>query len=248
MVRALHAAGIEVLLDVVYNHTAEGDETGPTLSFRGIDNAPYYRLEEDEPPPLPRLHRLRQHPRRPQPARPAAAHGLAAVLGHRDARRRLPLRPGLRAGPVDARRRQAVGLLRRHPAGPGGQPGEADRRALGRRRGRLPGGRVPAAVDRVERQVPRHRPGRLARPRARRARARLPAVRLQRPLPGRRPPAVRLDQLRHRPRRLHAARPGRPTSTSATTPTARTTATATTTTGPGTAASRARPTTRPSTP
>ncbi len=47
MVRALHAAGIEVLLDVVYNHTAEGDETGPTLSFRGIDNAHYYRLEDD---------------------------------------------------------------------------------------------------------------------------------------------------------------------------------------------------------
>ena len=48
MVRALHAAGIEVLLDVVYNHTAEGDETGPTLSFRGIDNARYYRLEEGD--------------------------------------------------------------------------------------------------------------------------------------------------------------------------------------------------------
>ncbi len=47
MVRALHAAGMEVLLDVVYNHTAEGDATGPTLSFRGIDNAHYYRLEAD---------------------------------------------------------------------------------------------------------------------------------------------------------------------------------------------------------
>ena len=44
MVRALHEAGIEVLLDVVYNHTAEGDETGPTLSMRGIDNESYYRL------------------------------------------------------------------------------------------------------------------------------------------------------------------------------------------------------------
>jgi glycogen operon protein len=44
MVRALHDAGIEVLLDVVYNHTAEGDETGPTLSMRGIDNESYYRL------------------------------------------------------------------------------------------------------------------------------------------------------------------------------------------------------------
>jgi glycogen operon protein len=48
MVRALHAAGIEVLLDVVYNHTGEGDHTGPTLSFRGIDNAEYYRLRDDD--------------------------------------------------------------------------------------------------------------------------------------------------------------------------------------------------------
>ncbi len=46
MVRALHGAGIEVILDVVYNHTAEGDENGPTLAFRGIDNPTYYRLQE----------------------------------------------------------------------------------------------------------------------------------------------------------------------------------------------------------
>jgi len=44
MVAALHTAGIEVILDVVYNHTAEGDEHGPTVSFRGLDNASYYRL------------------------------------------------------------------------------------------------------------------------------------------------------------------------------------------------------------
>ncbi|GIH26855.1 glycogen operon protein GlgX homolog [Acrocarpospora phusangensis] len=44
MVRALHEAGIEVILDVVYNHTAEGDHMGPTMGFRGIDNAAYYRL------------------------------------------------------------------------------------------------------------------------------------------------------------------------------------------------------------
>ena len=44
MVRGLHAAGIEVILDVVYNHTAEGNQLGPTLSLRGIDNAAYYRL------------------------------------------------------------------------------------------------------------------------------------------------------------------------------------------------------------
>jgi isoamylase len=47
MVKALHAEGIEVILDVVYNHTAEGNHLGPTLSFRGIDNAAYYRLVED---------------------------------------------------------------------------------------------------------------------------------------------------------------------------------------------------------
>ncbi|MCC2032360.1 glycogen debranching protein GlgX [Microbacterium allomyrinae] len=48
MVRAMHAAGIEVILDVVYNHTAEGNHLGPTLSMRGIDNAAYYKLEEDD--------------------------------------------------------------------------------------------------------------------------------------------------------------------------------------------------------
>ncbi|MEO6955420.1 MAG: glycogen debranching protein GlgX [Antricoccus sp.] len=48
MVRALHAEGIEVILDVVYNHTAEGNHLGPTLSFRGIDNAAYYRLSEED--------------------------------------------------------------------------------------------------------------------------------------------------------------------------------------------------------
>ena len=49
MVRTLHEAGIEVILDVVYNHTAEGNHLGPTLSFKGIDNRAYYRLVEDDP-------------------------------------------------------------------------------------------------------------------------------------------------------------------------------------------------------
>lgn len=47
MVRSMHVAGIEVILDVVYNHTAEGNQNGPTLSWRGIDNAAYYRLAQD---------------------------------------------------------------------------------------------------------------------------------------------------------------------------------------------------------
>jgi glycogen operon protein len=49
MVKALHRAGIEVILDVVYNHTAEGNHLGPTLSFKGVDNAAYYRLVPDDP-------------------------------------------------------------------------------------------------------------------------------------------------------------------------------------------------------
>ena len=49
MVKALHGAGIEVILDVVYNHTAEGNHLGPMLSFKGVDNAAYYRLVPDDP-------------------------------------------------------------------------------------------------------------------------------------------------------------------------------------------------------
>ena len=48
MVKALHQAGLEVILDVVYNHTAEGNHLGPVLSFKGFDNAAYYRLEKDD--------------------------------------------------------------------------------------------------------------------------------------------------------------------------------------------------------
>ena len=49
MVRALHAANIEVILDVVYNHTCEGNQMGPTLSWRGVDNAAYYRVSPEDP-------------------------------------------------------------------------------------------------------------------------------------------------------------------------------------------------------
>lgn len=49
MVKRLHAEGIEVILDVVYNHTAEGNQCGPTLCYRGIDNASYYRLSQEHP-------------------------------------------------------------------------------------------------------------------------------------------------------------------------------------------------------
>jgi glycogen operon protein len=49
MIRSLHAAGLEVILDVVYNHTGEGNHLGPTLSFKGFDNPAYYHLMPDDP-------------------------------------------------------------------------------------------------------------------------------------------------------------------------------------------------------
>ena len=93
MVKRFHDAGIEVILDVVYNHTAEGNHLGPTLSFRGIDNATYYRLMPDNP----RLYvddtgcgntLNMSHPRVLQLVIDSLRYWV-----ERDARRRLPLRP-----------------------------------------------------------------------------------------------------------------------------------------------------------
>ena len=164
MVRALHEAGIEVILDVVYNHTAEGNHLGPdAVASAASTTRPTTGWSTTtaattwtSPAPATSL-----NVRHPHVA--AADHGLAALLGHRDARRRLPLRPGRHPGPRVPRRRPARRVLRPGPAGPGGQPGQADRRAVGRRRRRLPGRQLPAAVDRVERQVPRHGARLLAR-------------------------------------------------------------------------------------
>ena len=147
MVRALHEAGIEVILDVVYNHTAEGNHLGPTLSFRGIDNAAYYRLVDDDRRYYMDYTGTGNSLQRAAPARAAADHGLAALLGDRDARRRVPVRPGRRAGPEfhDVDRLSAFfDLVQQDPVV---TPGQADRRTVGRRRRRLPGRQLPAAVD-----------------------------------------------------------------------------------------------------
>ena len=68
MVKRLHAAGLEVFLDVVYNHTAEGNHLGPTLSFRGLDNSDLLQPDAGQPALLPRLHRHGQLAQR-RPAR-----------------------------------------------------------------------------------------------------------------------------------------------------------------------------------
>ena len=108
MVKALHAAGIEVILDVVYNHTAEGNHLGPMLAFRGIDNASYYRLVPEDPRYYIDFTGTGNSLNATQSGGPAADHGLAALLGDRVPRRRLPLRPRQRAGARVLRRRPAA--------------------------------------------------------------------------------------------------------------------------------------------
>ena len=169
MVRTLHAAGIEVILDVVYNHTCEGNQMGPTLSLarhRQRQLLPPHRRGQTL---LHGFHRLRQHAEHDPPARAAAHHGQPALLGDGNARRRVPLRPGQHARARAARGGPARRVLRHHPPGPDPLAGQADRRAVGRRARRVPGRQFPGAVDRVERQVPRQRPQILERRRRHRS-------------------------------------------------------------------------------
>ena len=183
MVKALHRAGIEVILDVVYNHTAEGNHLGPMLSFKGVDNLSYYRLSADDPRYYIDFTGTGNSLNPVAPERAAADHGLAALLGDRVPRRRLPLRPRLGAGARVLRRRPAVGVLRRDPPGPGALAGEADRRAVGRRPRRLPGRQLPGPVVGVERRLPRHDARLLAR--------RAPARRVRRAVLGLRATSTR---------------------------------------------------------
>ena len=142
MVHRLHEAGIEVILDVVYNHTAEGNHLGPTLSFRGIDNAELLS-------PGRRSALLLRHDGRRQhaPFRPSAGHAdghrLTALLGRDLPCRRLPLRSRDRARPRAAKLRSGLVLLQCPPPGPGAVPGEDDRRAVGPWRERLSARQLP---------------------------------------------------------------------------------------------------------
>ena len=104
MVRALHAAGIEVILDVVYNHTAEGNQLGPTLSMRGIDNAAYYRLSPEDPRYYMDFTGCGNTLNMPHPRVLQLIMDSLRYWVHGDARRRLPLRPGQHPGPRAASR------------------------------------------------------------------------------------------------------------------------------------------------
>ena len=248
MVKALHAADIEVILDVVYNHTAEGDQRGPVYSFKGIDNSTYYMMSGN-------------------PAKPYADFsGTGNTLRCSEpAVRRLLLdsaRFWVEEMHVDGFRFDLASVLTRNddgslnwenpdrpcPAGPAGRP--RHRGALGRRGG------VPARAL-VPRQglfpVERPLPGRRAPLRARRPRPgagpHAAALRQRRPVPGRpdaRVPSLPERQLRHLPRRLHPVRPRlvRPEAQRGQRPqqhaTARTRTTAGTAAGKGTKESRRR--------
>ena len=153
MVRTLHRAGLEVILDVVYNHTGEGNHLGPTLSLRGIDNSVYYRLQPDNPRYYldftgtgNSLNIL--HPRTMALVMDSLRYWVTDM--HVDGFR-FDLAPVLVRG-FEAGQPQRV--LRDHPAGPGAVHGQADRRAMGRRSRRLPAGPVPSWLVRVERRLP----------------------------------------------------------------------------------------------
>ena len=92
MVCGLHAAGLEVILDVVYNHTAEGDAARPDVVLPGARQRRLLPARRTTAASYVDDTGMRQHARLPQPADAAADHGLAALLGAGDARRRLPFR------------------------------------------------------------------------------------------------------------------------------------------------------------
>ena len=211
MVKALHRAGIEVILDVVYNHTGEGNHLGPDAVASAASTTPrYYRLAPDDRAPLRRLHRLRQqlnmlHPRTCSSSIIDSLRYWVLEM-HVDGFR-FDLAPRARARAArgrPARRRSSTSCSRTRCSAQVkliAEPWD-----LGR--GRLPGRELPAGLGRVERPVPRQRARASgaatpaswpSSPRASRARATSTQA------SGRR--AVRERQLRHLPRRLHAARP-----------------------------------------
>ena len=244
MVKALHRAGIEVILDVVFNHTAEGDHDGPTLCFRGIDNPTYYILEDGGARYAdytgcgntlnanhPVVRRMIVDSLRywvTEMHVDGFRFDLASILSRDQTGQPLPnppvlwdieSDPALAGTKLIAEAWDAAGLYQ-----VGSFVGDAWKEWNGRFRDDVRDffRGEPGSVRQVRR--PDARQPRGLRPQGARGRAE--------------------HQLRHLPRRLHAQRPRLLQPASTTRPTARTTATARTTTGAGTAASRGRPTTR----
>ena len=208
MVDALHAAGLEVLLDVVFNHTAEGDHTGPTLCHRGLDNEAYYRLDPDDP---------RRYVDTTGCGNSLDAGDPLALQMVMDSLRywliemrvdgfRFDLAPTLarQYGSFD-RVSAFLDLVSQDPvvsrAKLIAEPwdvGQVDSYGVGR---------FPLVAG-VERQVPGHDARLLAQPRRSPRRVRHPPHRVLRPVRWRRAAAHLVGQHDHRARRLHTCRPG----------------------------------------
>ena len=228
-VAALHDAGIEVILDVVYNHTCEGNQMGPTLCYRGIDNASYYWLLPDQPRYYDDFTGTGNslnlaHPRVLQMVMDSLRYWVETfhVDGFRfDLASTLGREPAFnRSAPFFAAVQQDPVLQRR----------QIDRRAVGRRPWRLSGRRLPHRLVGMERRLPPHGAALLARRRQPDRRSGACDDRLGRAIPARRPrPALRASTTS--PCMTASRSPiSSATSTSTTRPTARTTATARTTT------------------
>ena len=245
MVKALHRAGIEVILDVVYNHTAEGNHLGPMLSFKGVDNSSYYRLVPDDDRHYmdytgtgntldarhPSVLRLIMDSLRYWASEchvDGFRFDLASALARElyDVDRLSAFFDTIHQDPILS---QVKLIAEPWDVGPGGY-----------QVGNFPV--LWSEWNGIYRDVVRD----FWRGQSSIAEFASRFTGSSDLYESRRPPAVRVDQLRHRPRRVHPARPRRPTTRSTTRPTARTTATAPTTTARGTAASRGRPTTPPS--
>ena len=209
MVRALHAAGLEVILDVVYNHTAEGNQLGPTLSLKGIDNASYYRLVADDPRYYMDFTGCGNtlNMRSPQVLQLIMDSLRYWVVEMHVDGFRFDLASALARELFEVDRLGSV--LRHHPPGSGPVAGEADRRALGpRRRAAIRSETSPccgrsgtASTATTVRRFWRGDGGTVSELATR-------LVGQQRSLRAQRPPAVRQHQLHHRARRLHAERSG----------------------------------------
>ena len=208
MVKILHDAGIEVILDVVYNHTAEGNHLGPTLAFRGIDNASYYRLDDHD------KSRYVDYTGCGNSLNVRHPHSLQLIMDslrywvtemHVDGFR-FDLASALARELHDVDRLSTFfDLVQQDPVVSQvkliAEPWDVGE-------GGYQVGELPAAVDRVERPVPGRGARYVARPARHAARVRVPAERVERPVRDQRPPPGGLDQLRHLPRRVPAGRPG----------------------------------------
>ena len=156
--RASTTPGIEVILDVVYNHTAEGNELGPTLSLQGHRQLLLLPHDAGRAALLHQRHRHREHGQHQPSARPADGARIRCATG---SRRCMSTASASTSAPSSAASRKASiqrgGFFDAVGQDPVLREGQADRRALGHRPRRLPGRRLSAGLGRVERQVPRHR-------------------------------------------------------------------------------------------